>query len=383
MASDDTAPGMKNDGVGSGGARREPPTIDLAADEFSADRAQTPPRAGRFAQALRMARSSASTIAIAAVTAVLTAGVMMALRSAPPAIPVSPNPSAALLADLSARLQRLERQPAPVLTSPAGASADPELVARVSANEQAALALREQNAAARRQLDALASALNELKTTPPAAAGVSSDAPGSADIAAIGERLAGFDRTLRALKTQLDQPQPALADERTLRRAIVAAALDQAVRDGGPYDTALAAARQLNPAEMLAPLESFAASGLPSDAALCAAILALVPAWAPSASQTSAGPWWERMQARAAGLVRIHPVGETAGDDVPAIVTRIDAAARRNDASAALQAIATLPSDHRASAEKVVAQAAARNAARAAARRYLADAIAALAKPTP
>jgi hypothetical protein len=65
------------------------------------------------------------------------------------------------------------------------------------------------------------------------------------------------------------------------------------------------------------------------------------------------------------------------------IVSRIDAAARRSDASAALQAIATLPPDQRVMAEKVIAQATARTAARDAARRYLADAITALAKSTP
>jgi hypothetical protein len=330
-----------------------------------------------------MARSGASTIAIAAVTAALTAGLMMALRSDPPPVPGPSSPPTALLADLSARLQRLENQQTPAPTLPAAVSADPELVARLSASEQAVLTLREQNAAARRQLDALASALNELRTATPAAAGASSDAPGSAEIAAMGERLAGFDRTLRALKIQLDQPQPALADERTLRRAIVATTLDQAVRGGGPYGAALNAAKQVGPAEMLAPLESFAASGLPSDAALCEAILALVPAWTPSAPPASVGPWWERLQVRAASLVRIRPVGETAGDDMASIVSRIDAAARRSDASAALQAIATLPPDQRVMAEKVIAQATARTAARDAARRYLADAITALAKSTP
>ena len=289
MVSDDTAPGMKDDGVG--GVRREPPTIDLAADEFSGDRAQTSPRAGHYAQALRMTRSGASTIAIAAVTAALTAGVMMALRSDSPPVLGPSNPPASLLADLSARLQRLEHQPAPVLTTPAALSADPELVARLSASEQAVLTLREQNAAARRQLDALASALNEIRTAPPAAAGASSDAPGSAEIAAMGERLAGFDRALRALKTQLDQPQPTLADERTLRRAIVATTLDQAVRGGGPYDAALNAAKHLRPAEMLAPLAGFAASGMPGDAPVRDAILGCVPAWVRAAPAVGAGPW--------------------------------------------------------------------------------------------
>ena len=88
-----------------------------------------------------------------------------------------------------------------------------------------------------------------------------------------------------------------------------------------------------------------------------------------------------RLQANAEKLVRVSPVDAPLGDDVGAIIARIDVDARRSDIAAALAEIARLPEAARSLAAPWVKKAEAREAAIATSRRIAADALAALGKP--
>ncbi|TAK46863.1 MAG: hypothetical protein EPO23_14540 [Xanthobacteraceae bacterium] len=365
-------------------ARRAPPTIDLAASEFSGE----PKRPARFAHLIAAARAGWKTVAVAVVAAALTAAMVAGLvlylgaPEAPPAATV-PDPALAMLSDLSARLKRIESLPAPAAAPEKAAATDAELVARLNVAEQALHAVREQIAALRRQADAVASAVNELKSAPrEAAAPTEAPAAPAPDTAALGERLAEIDRALGALQGRIGERPPAMAGERELRRVVAAILLDTAARGGAPYAAELDVARRLavRPGA-LAPLETFATTGIPNDAALSAMIAPLVPQLAGGAAEPAprSGTLWERLQTQAAKLVRIRPAGEQPGTDVAAIASRVEAAVRRNDTASALRELAVLPPERRAVAEPVIARAAARASALEAARQFLANAMTAFA----
>jgi hypothetical protein len=89
------------------------------------------------------------------------------------------------------------------------------------------------------------------------------------------------------------------------------------------------------------------------------------------------------LQANAEKLVRIRPIEEFAGDDPAAIIARIEARAAQADLAGALAELAKLPPGLRAGAQGWIAKTEARNAAVELSRRFAADAVAALATPSP
>ena len=80
--------------------------------------------------------------------------------------------------------------------------------------------------------------------------------------------------------------------------------------------------------------------------------------------------------------MRIRPVGEAVGDDPATVVGRIEAKAARNDLAGALEELNKLPQSVRAPAEGWMKRAASRDAAITASRRFAADALGALGKPS-
>jgi len=107
------------------------------------------------------------------------------------------------------------------------------------------------------------------------------------------------------------------------------------------------------------------------------------PVLAPALLRAAPGPaadgtMLERLTASAQNLVRIRPVGEAAGDDVPSAVARIEAKLRRADLAGALADFDRLPEPVRALGADWAAEARARAAAESALRRLTTDAASAL-----
>ena len=168
-----------------------------------------------------------------------------------------------------------------------------------------------------------------------------------------------------------------------LRRIVAASLLDVLVRTGDPYPAALAAAKALAPnPDALKPLEGFAATGVPSANSLNRELLTLVPKLSPPAPENSTTGTGivERLQAGAAKLVRIER-SDAVGSDRGAVVTRVTAAALRNDFAEARRELKTLEPADRAAAQAWLDKADARDAALAASRQFATEAMAALAKP--
>jgi hypothetical protein len=290
----------------------------------------------------------------------------------PPVQPATPaaQVNAATIDGLTARIASVESS-----TSKPAAS-DPAAAARVEALEKSIVALRGELAAARPQSDKVATAVNDLKSTP----GASSP---SADLSAIEERIAQVERLSRAQSAEIAKDSARPADDASLRRVVVASMLDVAVRQGESFAPALAAAKSLTDnAETLKPLDGFAASGVPSAATLSRELLTLVPKLSPPAPEnaTTGSGIVERLQAGASKLVRIERT-DAVGSDRGAIVARVTAAALRNDSNEARRELKTLEPADRAAAQAWLDKADARDAALTAARQFADNAMAALARP--
>jgi hypothetical protein len=276
---------------------------------------------------------------------------------------------------LSSRLTELEGR----VSNPA--VPDPALSSRFDALEKSLASLRTDVANARAQSGKLASDIEALKSAPPASVAL----PVSPDLTAIEGRIAEVERAVRTEGERIAQATSQPADDVALRRLVVASMLDLSVRQSEPFTEALKAAKALaSDPQMLKPLEDFASSGVPNPAGLCRELLTLVPKLEPPATATATTGTGivERLQAGASKLVRVERT-DAVGNDRGAIVARITTAALRNDLSEARRELMSLSPADRASAQGWLDKAAERDAALAAAHHFAAEAMAALAKPTP
>jgi hypothetical protein len=337
------------------------------------------------------------------------AAVELQLRDLAAGQPASADAARKNSEELSARLAKLETAVPPV---------DPQLANRVAAAEAAAKSAADSMAALGRRIDEVAAAATQARSRADAAAAnaqavASTPAPTSApadkaeiealktrlaavesadqqqvqkkDLDALTARIATLEQTIGAL----DQTAKALhagqasdvARDRAVRLAIVTSALNAAVNRGEPYGAELAAAKPLAPPNALAPLEPFAPTGLPPAAALARELSNLLPSLQQKAG-TSGGEAGilDRLQANASRLVRIRPATEQPGDDVRAVLARIEFKAAQPDIAGALAELSKLPPELRAPAEPWMQKAQARMAAIEASRRVAADAYAALAQ---
>jgi hypothetical protein len=183
-------------------------------------------------------------------------------------------------------------------------------------------------------------------------------------------------------KAAATPPAPAKAeDDVPLRRVIAAALLDVAVRHNDHFVRPLATAKALasDPA-LLKPLDDFAEKGVPNPPAMCRELLTLVPKLSPAPEVATTGTGViDRLQAGASKLVRIERT-DAVGNDRGAVVTRVTAAALRNDYAEARRELALLDAADRAPAQAWLDKAAARDAALAASRQFAEETMAALAK---
>jgi hypothetical protein len=362
----------------SGRAKRAPPTIDLEASEVSAETGsagdKVPPRRS-FPWRRRAALSSAITAAVCGACAaglVISAAWLLGWprETAPPAAPPPPAVNSAAIDDLAARIANIESKTGkPPLSAP-----DPAAAARVESLEKSVASLRDELSGLRAQSGNLEAAVNDFKAAP------RETAP-PPDLAAISERIAGLERAARAQGAEIAKP----ADDVPLRRIVAAALLDVQVRGGDPYPAALAAAKSLAPnPDALKPLDGFASSGVPNAPVLSRELLTLVPKLSPPAQETSTSgtSLVDRLQAGAAKLVRIERT-DINGNDRGNVVARVTAAALRNDSSEARRELKTLAPADRAAAQGWIDKADARDAALAASRQFVAEAMTALAKQAP
>jgi hypothetical protein len=399
----------------SGRTKRPPPTIDLEATEVSEQKAPeaaateaeasaapvepgsgSPPHATQSSEtpaqpqpeaaperAEPTRNRSGSPWIVAPLSGAVAAAAVVAIGFAMGWVPAeSPSraqqPNAATIEDLTARLTSLEARAG---RPPAVAGPDQTAVARVDALEKSLATVRGEVTSVRAQSDKLATAVSEVKAQPAAPA----SAP---DLSEINERIARIEQTSRALSAQIAKDGEKIADAKpaddlALRRVVAASLLDLAVRHGDPYAALLTTAKTLAPsADALKPLETFAATGVPSPAALNRDLLTLVPKLSPPAAEspTTGSSIVDRLQAGAAKLVRIERT-DTAGTDRGAIVSRVTAAALRNDFTEARRELNALAPADRAAAQGWLDKADARDAALAASRHFADEAMVSLATP--
>jgi hypothetical protein len=284
------------------------------------------------------------------------------------------NDNAAIDA-LTARVASVEsKAAAPAVAVPA--APDPALAAQIAALEKSVATLRDELAATRAQSEYVAAAVNDVKSAP-------RETPPPPDLSAINERVGKIEAAAGTLAAEVAQRNAAPVDDPQLRRVVAASLLDVSVRAGEPYAAALAAARPFAAnADALKPLEPFAATGVPSTNALNRELLALLPKLSPPPENSTTGSGIvDRLQAGAARLVRIERTDAVAGNDRNAIVSRVIAAATRNDIAEARRELKTLAPADRAAAQAWIDKADARDAALAASRQFAADAMGAFTKP--
>lgn len=375
--------------------RRRPPTIDLTAKEVETEQPSQPSAgpeatgdqaahhdgAGRrawwnFAGAAQPYAMAAAAGAI--VTAAILAGLWLA-GLAPSRGGAAP-PAAA--DDITARLDKI--QGALQARAPEAA-----LASRVAAAEAETKALGERLAALNHRLDDIAvtarSALAHADAASAAAEASKSAAQaavGRGDLDALANRIAALERAVKSVAEEAGRRSPS-ADDGAARMAVASEALRAVVERGAPYQAELAAVKSLGAdANAIAQLEPFAAEGVPTVAALAHEFAALLPALQhASGGSTNEGSLLARMEMSAQRLVRVTPTDAPQGDDPAAIIARINAAAARGDAPAALAEVGKLPEPARAVAAPWVKKVTAREAAISASRRIAADAVAALGRP--
>ncbi|MDQ8729678.1 hypothetical protein [Bradyrhizobium sp. LHD-71] len=375
--------------------KRAPPTIDLDASEVSGDTQGAgtfTKRAGDGLSALKSRGAavlpallpllSGAVAALLVLAALWAGGLIAPMQISPPSVsPAQFGNVAASVGDLGARLARVEA----IANRPAASAGDP---ARIEALETSLAAVRDEVAKLSNELRDLTASLNEAKSTP-------RDSAPTMDLAALSERLTRLEDTTKALSVELAKPRASAADDASLRRIVVANALDVAVRSGEPYAAALAVAKQVatNPAS-LAPLEAHAATGIPSEATYMREIVAVLQRLAnsdaakakrtePSAAESSSASVGvlDRLQSGLAKLVRIErsdgAPDTKSSPPSPAAQAR---SVRRDDLAAARQDVATLPQAGDPQIQAWLNAVDGREAALAAAQKFATDALAAFSK---
>jgi hypothetical protein len=372
----------------------EPQVIDLPPTDFS-DAEPLGARAGSEPPAAPPRSVLASTLlpgVSGAVAAAILLGVLW-IVAVPlfPAPPATTAPDTAAVDALSARVAAVESR-APVAAPP-----DPAIVQRIDALEKSVAALRPNAGSAPApaaaapdpaltgRLAALETALTALRDD----VASRTQAPAAAAAAAPGDELASLEDRLSQLEAAAKNPAPAPApvaatpaiDDTPLRRVVAATLLELSVRQGTPYEALLKVAQPLaGDAGALKPLEPFAVAGVPSAVVLSRELIALLPKLSPG-QETSGVGLLDRLQAGADRMVRIQRPDGIAGPDRIAILSRVSAAAHRNDLAEARKELAALAPAERAPAQPWIEKAEARDAALAASRQFAAAALAALPKP--
>jgi hypothetical protein len=301
---------------------------------------------------------------------------------------------------METRIATLEQRPTAAAGSTAPGSAAPATDTDATGREIEALKVAvEAIASAQRNLAAAAAA------SPPSAAQPSAPAP-AVDMAAVdsrirtvtagqAERVAALEAAILALRREVEGMAATTKAAETRIAALDAArsqasgvgqraalvvgigALRAAVERGGPFAQELRTAQALGlSAEAARSLTAAAERGLPTQAQIAQRFAALAPSLVKAAPAGSPpGGLLDRIAAGAQNLVRVRPIGEAAGDDVPTVVSRVETKLGRGDLSGALADFDRLAEPVRAIGASWAAEARARLAADEALRRLGADAV--------
>jgi hypothetical protein len=393
--------------------RAQPPEPQPAASNYSEPphRPPPPPPASRGHARPWIAAAIAGVISIAVIGTMLwllseylsrdasLAGKVDALDAQVRGLAGKPAPAdAKALDDLRARVDvidagqrriddRLNRAES-ALATPRSAPTDPAVLARLSAAESMQRALGDTIADLRKRIEDNAAAARDARARADDVAKSSGAEANEAlrkDNEALTVRVAALEHAEHTTGQRIEQSLTGASADRAVRLAVVAGALRTAVERGTPFTAELAAAKGLGAdASALAPLEPFAGGGVPNAEVLARDFDKLEPAMSAAAAPPSqAGGILGRLQANAERLVRVHPVGDTPGDDPAAALARAGTKAHRGDIAGALAEVEKLPPAAQAPAADWIKAAKARTAAVEAARQLAANSLTALAKTSP
>jgi hypothetical protein len=159
--------------------------------------------------------------------------------------------------------------------------------------------------------------------------------------------------------------------------AIAASALKASIDRGQPFAAELETFARLAPdAPEVAALRELAATGVPTAAAIAAGTDAAARRIIAAARPDNADAGlFERLWASAESLITVRPVGTVEGDDVPAVVARMEAAIKNGDYADAVAEYETLPDDAKAAGADFIAGVRARQTADELVAKVLADAL--------
>jgi len=227
---------------------------------------------------------------------------------------------------------------------------------------------------ARTHAEANAAALADLAQKLPAAAAAEREA-----LQALGNRVGALEALANRVDALERSEQAAKRDDRAMRLALAATALNNEVERGDAFSAELAAVKALGgDPKLTAALEPFAGSGVPPAAVLAREFAELAPSL--QASPAPREGVLARLQMNAEKLIQVRRVDEPAGSDAGAIVARAEAKASRGDVGGTASELGQLPPDARARAQAWITRAQARQAAIDASRRLAADSLAGLGK---
>ena len=196
------------------------------------------------------------------------------------------------------------------------------------------------------EVAALAKRVTQLEA---GAAGGNGGSVDSAAVTALSDRIDSVQASIKTLGERVSaleaKASTSAADSTRAARAIAVVALRRAAEGGAPFttDLNLAAALGVAPDEVAA-LKPLAETGAPTRATLTAAFPAVGDAIirATTRSNPNAG-FFERLLTSINGLVSVRPAGPVAGNDPPAIVSRMRAAVDKGDFATALKERDGLP----------------------------------------
>jgi hypothetical protein len=292
--------------------------------------------------------------------------------------------------DLTRRVSALEAAASSGKAAADAAKTFPSDIQAARADAAKALALATKTAAAIEQrkdiapvpaapaidVGAIEARLRKLESASTAASGA------GANLAPLEDRLAKIEATLAAPKNETRLAPEASVPRRTdwAALAVAAEAVSSRLAAGAPYSAEEAALERLgaDPAKTAA-LKPFAETGAPTGAALAAGFAKIAPDALKSAEPKGTGGVMERLMSNMSKIVKITPIGETAGDDPAALISQIEAALDRREIDVGMALWARLPEPTRRASQDWASGAQARLAADAAAQSILNDAMAKLA----
>ncbi|WP_342360267.1 uroporphyrinogen-III synthase [Terrarubrum flagellatum] len=218
----------------------------------------------------------------------------------------------------------------------------------------ATAAFQRDQAALRAQIEELAKRVQAAaQTQAPVSSGASASG-GSEDLRteleALKQQIAALQAKSDELARVTGQIQGAAQASTVMRRHALASAISQALTRGGAYGGELDALKALGATDQqFAALKPYAAGNAPSPRALADSFKPLAPRLIEQAQNVSAtSSLADRAWASLRQLVRVRPVGEAQGDDVPSLVARIESALARGSLSDAWVAYEKLPAPQHA-----------------------------------